>query len=208
MYKVYFNNRTVYLADDYKSNFDKYNGLFYKYKSKEEFEKVWEFFEVLSSGVNNLFIIDNNLEKLKEEFYNIFKLIEASGGVVVNKDDKVLIIKRFGKWDLPKGKVQEGENIEDAALREVTEECGIGPLKIIKKLQPTFHTYYLNNQQILKQTHWYEMQYDGDENFKPQVEEDITEVKWVEKSELSIILDNTYKSVIDVLIDAKKLVLD
>ena len=208
MYKVYFNNRIVYLADDYKSNFEKFNGLFYKYKSKEEFEKVWEFFEVMSSGVNNLFIINDNLEKLKEEFYNFFKLIDASGGVVVNKDSKVLIIKRFGKWDLPKGKVNEGENIEEAALREVTEECGIGPLKIINKLQPTFHTYYLNNQQMLKQTHWFEMQYDGDENFKPQVEEDITEVKWVEKSELSSILDNTYKSVIDVLVDAKKLVLD
>ncbi len=208
MYKVYFNNRTVYLADDYKSNFEKFDGLFYKYNTKEEFEKVWEFFEVMSSGVNNLFIINENLEKLKKEFYNFFKLIDASGGVVVNKQGKVLIMKRFGKWDLPKGKVNEGENIEDAAVREVTEECGIGPLKIVKKLSPTFHTYYLNNQQILKQTHWFEMLYYGDEIFKPQVEEDITEVKWMEKGDLSAILENTYKSVIDVLIDAGKLILN
>ena len=132
-------------------------------------------------------------------------MVDAAGGVVTNDKGQVLIIKRFGKWDLPKGKVKDNEEIPDTALREISEECGITSLKIIKQLQPTYHTYYLNNQQILKQTYWFQIEYIGNETFRPQLEEDITEVKWFDSKDLPLILDNTYNSIIDVLIDSGKL---
>ncbi|MBN2519477.1 MAG: NUDIX domain-containing protein [Bacteroidales bacterium] len=205
MYKIYFNNRIVYLTDNYTTNFNKFDGLFYKYNDKKEFEKFWEFFEVVSSSVNNLFIISDDIEKLKHNFYSFFEVVDAAGGVVTNDKGQVLIIKRFGKWDLPKGKVKDNEEIPDTALREISEECGITSLKIIKQLQPTYHTYYLNNQQILKQTYWFQIEYIGNETFRPQLEEDITEVKWFDSKDLPLILDNTYNSIIDVLIDSGKL---
>lgn len=205
MYKVFFNNRTVFLCDKYITNFEKFDGLFYKYETKADLVKFWEFFEIASGSLNNLFIIHEDISKLHQEFFEFFQVIDAAGGVVTNAKNQILIIKRFGKWDLPKGKLTPGENIEKAALREVNEECGISGLKIIRQLKSTYHTYYLNNQKILKKTSWFEMKYSGDETFRPQVEEDITEVVWFNRENLPEITSNTYKSIIDVLIDAGKL---
>ncbi|HVW17825.1 MAG TPA: NUDIX hydrolase [Solirubrobacteraceae bacterium] len=52
--------------------------------------------------------------------------IRAAGGVVV-RDGRVAVVHRphHRDWSLPKGKVDEGESWEDAALREVHEECGL-----------------------------------------------------------------------------------
>jgi len=208
MYKVFFNNRIVYLADNYKTNFSKFDGLFYKYNNKDDFEKFWEFFEVISGNVKNLFIINGNVENLKQDFFSFFTVVDAAGGVVTNSKGQLLIMKRFGKWDLPKGKVTKNEDFQTTALREITEETGISELKVIKQLNTTYHTYYLNNQQILKQTHWFDMIHTGHEPFKPQIEEDITDIKWFEPKDVPIILDNTYKSIVDVLIDAGKLRLE
>lgn len=202
MYKVFFNNRTVFLCDKYKANFEKFNGLFYKYQTKSDLLRFWEFFEVTSGSLKNLFIIHDDVDALHREFIELFRTIDAAGGVVTNADNQVLIIKRFGKWDLPKGKLTKGENIESAALREVTEECGISGLKITRTLKPTYHTYYLNNQKVLKKTCWFEMKYSGNEPFRPQFEEDITEVLWFNKENLPDITSNTYQSILDVLIDS------
>ena len=97
MYKVYFNNRIVHLADNYKTNFEKFDGLFYKYNNKDDFKKFWEFFEVVSGNVSNLFIINGDVEKLKKDFFSFFEVIDAAGGLVTNNKGEVLIIKRFGK---------------------------------------------------------------------------------------------------------------
>jgi 8-oxo-dGTP pyrophosphatase MutT (NUDIX family) len=52
-------------------------------------------------------------------------IIKAGGGIVVNEQNEVLLIYRRGKWDLPKGKLDDGETIEECALREVKEETGL-----------------------------------------------------------------------------------
>lgn len=108
------------------------------------------------------------------------KVIVAGGGIVfkfVDDEFWIMLIKRKGIWDLPKGKMDDGEEIPKCALREVREEAGIKNLTIIDDLGQTEHTYELNGDQILKKTYWFSMKTEDDE-FLPEAEEDITEVAW------------------------------
>ena len=105
----------------------------------------------------------------------------AGGGYVIRKGKKeseVLMILRGGKWDLPKGKLDEGESIEECALREVREEVGIKKLVMKGNLGKTVHGYSRKNAYKVKTTHWYQME-TPERHFIPQAAEDIKEVKWV-----------------------------
>ena len=127
------------------------------------------------------------------------KVIEAAGGFVINEEGKYLFIKRNGKWDLPKGKLELNEKKKDAAVREVEEECGIKVKKLDKKLLKTYHIYEIKGKVVLKISHWYNMQAKGNQKLKPQIEEGITEVKWFAKQDWRIIRANTYPNIIDVI---------
>jgi len=127
------------------------------------------------------------------------EIIEAAGGMVLNKHGDVLMIFRRGFWDLPKGKIEPGESIEKCAIREVQEETGINRLEIIKKLQVTYHTYMIGNKTILKPSHWFKMIHEENEKTIPQTEEDITEIKWMNQKEVNAILDKSYASISELL---------
>ena len=144
---------------------------------------------------NKLKVITDNWES----FCAGYKLIAAAGGLVYNNEDQLLMIFRDGKWDLPKGKLEVGENIEQCAIREVEEECGISGLKIMKQLQETYHTYKLNEQQILKCTYWFEMQSSFKGNLAPQTKEGITAVIWVGKEDISEKLENSFENIVELL---------
>lgn len=122
------------------------------------------------------------------------KNIDAAGGIVV-QEDKLLFIKRFGKWDLPKGKLEKGEATENAALREVEEECGVNQLQLGKFIATTYHTYDFQGGRALKHSHWYEMQTAFQGHLLPQIEEGITEVRWISRHELEEVFGNTYASI-------------
>ena len=130
---------------------------------------------------------------------SFFRSIEAAGGVVFNDREEILLIYRLGKWDLPKGKVEQNESSEDAALREVEEECGITKVQMDELLCNTFHIYKYENEFILKVTHWYLMQYAGDEPLVPQHGEDISDARWIAIADLHHYTRNTYKNIVDVL---------
>lgn len=51
----------------------------------------------------------------------------AAGGVVLDDERRVLLVhrRRYDDWSFPKGGVDEGETLEQAALREVKEEAGV-----------------------------------------------------------------------------------
>jgi len=110
--------------------------------------------------------------------------VTAAGGVlyeVGSTPKKVLLIKRNGFWDIPKGKLEDGETIEECAVREVEEEVGVEDLSIEKFLCDTYHTYKAEGMKFGKTTHWYLMKFeDSDYKFSPEVKEGITEVKWEE----------------------------
>ena len=109
------------------------------------------------------------------------------------------MIFRREKWDLPKGKLDAGETIEECALREVEEETGLKNLELRKFLKITFHTYVQFGKHILKETHWYSMIPKGNENLIPQTEEDITETRWVKKTDLKNYLSNTFPAIAEIL---------
>ncbi len=199
MYKVFFENRIVYLTDDFAKVF-KYNyGLFYKFYDKEELKQLVKLFGYLTK-IKKLFIFHKDIDHLFSQFSSLFTVIEAAGGVVRSKSGKILVINRYGKWDLPKGKIDDGETSEQAALREISEECGIWNLTLREKVTTTYHTYLLNGSPVLKKVIWYDVAYSGDEaNVKPQTEEDIREVLWLIPDDIPIILGNTYLSIIEVL---------
>lgn len=134
-----------------------------------------------------------------DEFSCMFRFIEAAGGLVQNKDGSYLIIYRYGKWDLPKGKLETNERIEHAALREVSEETGITNIKLGDLITETYHSYRLGNATIIKRTHWFYMHYDGSEPLIPQQSEDISIAKWIPKYQLNEVFNNTYDTIREVL---------
>jgi len=140
------------------------------------------------------------LNILKKSFY----YIEAAGGFI-EKENEFLFIRRHNRWDLPKGKLEKGETIQEAAIRECEEECAIKNLKIIKPLASTFHIYQYKKGYALKQSYWFYMQTDYSEKLIPQAEESITEVRWCSRKEIeSIILKDTYYTISDVTLDGLK----
>ena len=130
----------------------------------------------------------------------MFFRIEAAGGIVRNQQQEYLFIKRLGVWDLPKGKLYKKEPFRDGALREVMEETGLTNLSITKQLPSTYHIYTdRKGKQILKETYWFEMLCADNQSLVPQLEEDITEVKWFSASDLNIPFQNTYASLRQLL---------
>ncbi len=140
-----------------------------------------------------------DLTKLKETFFKLFKVIEAAGGIVQNEKKDLLFIYRRGKWDLPKGKLEKAEKIEDCALREVTEETGVTDLHLKKKIGETYHVYDEFGKHFLKISHWYYITCSSTQTLIPQTVEDITEVKWVKTKDIKAPMENTYPSIKDIL---------
>lgn len=130
-------------------------------------------------------------------FKSQYHMIEAAGGVV-EKDKKVLMIFRLGKWDLPKGKIEQGESVEEGAVREVEEECGV-EVELNELVISTWHTYHHKGKDMLKKTYWYHMDCSNDEEMQPQQEEGIEQVAWLKPKEVEIARQNTYKSIEFVL---------
>lgn len=114
-------------------------------------------------------------------------VIESSGGLVCNKNHHILLMFKRGKWDMPKGRIEDGDHPEISAMREVQEETGLNmeKLQIKGKLVSTWHTTRHGDVKYLKKTHWYLMEYDGsDDDTSPQVEEGIIECRWVHLADL------------------------
>jgi 8-oxo-dGTP pyrophosphatase MutT (NUDIX family) len=111
----------------------------------------------------------------------------------------MFIYFRNGKWDLPKGKVEKDEKSRAAAIREVEEECGIIIENIGDKICNTYHIYEMNDARVLKKTAWYWMKSNKNEKLVPQLEEGITDVRWISKADLSLVQDNTYPLIKDLV---------
>jgi 8-oxo-dGTP pyrophosphatase MutT (NUDIX family) len=144
-------------------------------------------------------LIVGDKAKIFKQIKRQFKHIKAAGGVVLNTKSEVLLIKRLGKWDLPKGKMEANETKRICAVREVEEECGIHGLKIRKKLKSSYHVYPYNGSWALKTSYWYLMDYVGTETLVPQAEEGITHAEWVSMKEFDEKEYETYPAIAKVL---------
>ncbi len=160
-------------------------------------EKVDELLHIMTDnklkGVDSITFTSSDKKAIIKYIKKKFKVIEAAGGVV-DKDGKILLIFRKGRWDIPKGKLEKGEKKRECAVREVEEETGV-KVTIEKKINATWHTYVNKKKYVLKKTHWYVMKCVDDSMMGPQTEEDIEEVSWMNLSELRAALYNSYRSI-------------
>ena len=196
MYKVFFKNRAIFLGD--KAESMNFRCRVYLWTQDDSLEAIVSDFD-RDEDKEALFFAAEDVEALFSEFKGQFKYIEAAGGLVFNPENEILAIRRLGKWDLPKGKVEDGETINEAAIREVEEECGISNLKLSDEIESTYHTYWMKNKWVLKRSYWFKMDYSGNEELVPQTEEDIEKACWIPSNQLEEFKANTYASILDVI---------
>ena len=199
--KIIFLDKTIFLMQQSDVAIDSIaaikNAIIIPTTTESEILNAVEF--IKQSNSLNICITHEDVEFLMECVFSPYHFIEAAGGLVVNKDKEMLFIFRRGKWDLPKGKMEEGETPEICAEREIEEETGVNQLQLIHKIIDTYHIYEERGQQILKKTYWYYFTTNFEGTPKPQIEEDISSISWIGKENLAMPLSNTYDSIMDVI---------
>jgi len=138
MYKVFINNKPLFFIENDENISTLDSQMMISCYNTDDVEKV---LEKLSTVDRQLCVHGQDFEATWQLFFWDYKVVEAAGGIVLNNNNEVLFIFRNGFWDLPKGKVEEGEEVDFAAVREVEEECGIKTPVVEKKILVTYHTY-------------------------------------------------------------------
>lgn len=203
--KIYFNTTPLYLATEVTGEIIEYTDSENVLVERElSTEKMKQMIDAVENGkmVAGIYL-HNNLDELFAAFTKHFEVIQAAGGAVLNKKGEMLFIFRRGKWDLPKGKLDEGENLDACAVREVQEETGLEQIDLKKFLCVTYHTYHERGSSVLKESHWYLMQ-TTDADLVPQTEEDIEKCEWVKLDKIAPYLEDTHLSIVDVVKAALK----
>ncbi len=199
--KIYFANKPLFLCDAFDEEINAYahhdDAVFIDEFSSAAVNSMLH--EMRQEKVHAGIFYHPKLEDLKKAFWKKFTLVQAGGGLVRNELGEGLFIYRRRKWDLPKGKLDKGEKLEDCAIREVKEETGLKKVKIKKFLLNTYHTYDESGKHILKDTTWYLMEAASGQDLNPQLAEQITELKWVGENELQPLIKNTFGAIVDVL---------
>lgn len=195
IYSIYFDEKQLIIADALPEESENFQNISLE---NADLKKMYNL--IKKSDEKQFLFLCKNAKSALKKFSKSIKLIEAAGGLVRNERKECLVIFRNGVWDLPKGKIEEGEKIRRAAVREVEEECGIKVKKAGRKICKTYHVYQMRNQELaLKKTHWYRMKAEGQDKLKPQKEEGITKACWFTKEKLDVLTKNTYPSIMDVL---------
>lgn len=199
-YKIYYDDAYVLISDDQAQM----NKNFMRVISGENeigmFLQNPVFYSDEAKREETVLIFSERPDWVMDMLRKKVKVIIAGGGIVFNESDELLLIHRKGKWDLPKGKVDEGERVIRTARREVEEETGVKIDEVIDDPYITYHAYVLKGKNCLKETHWYEMNSLPEPNkLKPQTDEDITEAKWVKKSDLKNYEAEAYPMIREIL---------
>ncbi|MGH1338918.1 MAG: NUDIX hydrolase [Aureispira sp.] len=203
MYKIYIEEIPVLLLErkdlkTYRKDPLRDLVVYHQPKQRNNLYQVVDNLEKWSGKYDSILIVTTKLEQLREDFFSIYKVLPAAGGVVQNEAKAILSIYRLGCWDLPKGKLEEGETLEENALREVQEETGVHNLELGTFLGHTYHTYTnKKGKRLLKDTAWYKMT-SNDQDLIPQTEEGIEKVVWMPLEEL-LAQQPIYKNIVDVL---------
>lgn len=149
---------------------------------------------LIKSNLNKVFFIEGN-NYIIEKFESHFKIRKAGGGLIINEYGEILLIKRNGVWDLPKGHLEDGEEMYECAIREVQEETGLKEIEIVNFFGVSRHIYELKGKPVIKESHWYLMQTKKPSKFTPQIEEGIEKVIWEKPKNLKLYYDNMWASV-------------
>lgn len=189
MYKVFVNEAQLILTNKLS---DISNNKYFLLNEKSINEAI----ESLSKKkLSVAYIYHPNNEEILKKFTKKIPLVVAAGGVVTNKEGKVLFIYRNDKWDLPKGKLDKGESLEQCAIREVEEETGVKGLKIENILKTTYHVFKRNGNFKLKEVHWFAMKTSYKGELIGQLDEGIEKVKWKGPKKIAKALENSYYNI-------------
>lgn len=195
MKKIFFGNKYILFCDE----------EFFDTQKSEEFSELSSVteakLELISNSTKPIAMVSPWWEISFAEFTAQFPIIDAAGGVVKNNKGELLMIYRYNHWDLPKGKLEVGEEIAQCAVREVEEECGISDLTIQDFRGHTYHIYKLNGKFILKRVWWWNMYYKAAEPLTPQTEEDISIAEWVSVENIEAYLKKSYATIVELLSD-------
>jgi 8-oxo-dGTP pyrophosphatase MutT (NUDIX family) len=148
-----------------------------------------------STDLAEVRLVGKKENKLINKFLKLLPNVVAGGGKVYNANGEILFIYRNDKWDLPKGKTQKNESIEETSIREVEEETGVQGLEIVKPLDTTYHIFKRNGKHKIKVTYWFEMKTTFEGELFPQENEGITKVEWLSPEDIQKALDNSYANI-------------
>ena len=190
MYKVFYNQKPLFFTTDLTNNSDETPLLFIKYTSALVIVKA-----LRNKNTKAVYLYHPKKEKLEKHFLKHFLVVEAAGGLVEHTDGRYLFIYRNDKWDLPKGKIEKNEVIIDAAIREVTEETGVGDLMVTKPLNTTYHVFNSKGKFKLKKTYWFLMKSNYNAPLVPQEEENIQAAVWRSKTDFPLLMQNAYENI-------------
>ncbi|AWH86690.1 NUDIX hydrolase [Flavobacterium album] len=189
MYKVFVNDKPLFLTNQVEKETDFQMFLLESVDIEQLIKKMF------NNKVHKAFLYYPDEKEILKKLKEKIPVAKAGGGLVYNTNGEVLFIFRNGKWDLPKGGIEKGEEIEDTAIREVEEETGVSGLKIIQKLQKTYHVFKRNGVYKLKITHWFEMKTNYKGGLIGQKNEGIEKVAWLKPEEIKDALTNSYENI-------------
>ncbi len=189
MYKVFVNDVPIILSTE------KYIGENYTSIPIKR-AKIKRLIKQVNRGqLTHINLYHQNSKKLLKHLKKKLPLVVAGGGMVFNQNSEILFIKRNGKWDLPKGKLEKKETIEQCALREVEEETGCKDLKLGDLITITYHVFKRNGKFKLKETYWYRMTTDYTGVLEPQPSEGIKKVRWKNFEKTQKALNKSYENI-------------
>jgi 8-oxo-dGTP pyrophosphatase MutT (NUDIX family) len=195
IYRIYLNDTVLLITQSLSPGVENYESL-----DPDTFSFIRFFKETQKlKKTRRCILLSDEPRKLFRKIRKPVALVKAAGGLVKNEENKVLFIFRKGTWDLPKGKLDPGERTRAAAVREVEEECGIKVTSCGKKLCRTWHAYDTYGKITLKKTSWYLMKAFDQPGLVPQLEEEITEARWIAAGDFDIVKKNTYPLIRDVM---------
>jgi 8-oxo-dGTP pyrophosphatase MutT (NUDIX family) len=189
MYKVFVNDKPLFLTNQVAKETDFQLFLLETVDIEQLIVKIF------NNKIKKAYLYHPDEKEILSKVKEKIPVKKAGGGLVYNKKGEVLFIFRNGKWDLPKGGCDRGEEIEDCSIREVEEETGVTDLKISKKLQKTYHVFKSNGVYRLKITHWFEMTTTFEGTPIPQENEGIEKVAWLNQEQIKDALTNSYENI-------------
>ena len=189
MYKVFVNEKPLFLTNVISKETD------FQLFLLESVDIVQLINKMFQNKIQKAYLYYPDEKEIMKVLKTKIQVNKAGGGLVYNKKGEVLFIFRNGKWDLPKGGTEKGEEIEETAIREVEEETGVNKLVITDKLQKTYHVFKRNGTYRLKITHWFEMTSDFEGTPQGQIEEGIEKVAWLNPEQIKEAMTNSYENI-------------
>ena len=180
-FQIFCGERVLTISADEEKCFNSINGVGTRLVEVTQLPELFDLFE--ESKIPEFYIYSETPNIAFKYLTDSNKCVDAAGAIVFDSDNKILLMRRLGYWDFPKGKIEQGETETCAARREIEEECGI-KVEIKRKITDTFHIYRMSDTRIIKRTAWFEAKYGGNQTLRPQIEENITEIIWISRTML------------------------